>query len=188
MPRYMLHAWRHPRATDVEGRCIGHTDVPVDARRAKRVAYCIRALARKQGLPRIVVTSPLRRSRAVGRWLALWGWQHVVDPLLAEIDFGAWDGRAWAKIPRGALDAWCADFLAHTPGGGESVAQLLDRVLRFDPGPARVIVTHGGWLSAAQWLTQPGAQRPAAADWPAAPKHGERIDLPWPPIAALRSA
>ena len=63
---FTLYAWRHPRAIGAEGRCIGRTDLHVDPRRAKRLAHRIRALARRQRLPRIVITSPLQRSRAVG--------------------------------------------------------------------------------------------------------------------------
>jgi alpha-ribazole phosphatase len=166
-------AWRHPRAEGVSGRCIGHTDVRVDRRRAKRLAHRIRAEARRKRLPRIVVTSPLQRSRAVGEWLRRWGWVHRVDPALAEVDFGRWDGMRWDALPKAQIDAWCADFDTHAPGGGESVDALLRRVRRFDPGPARVLVTHGGWLSAATWLQRStdGAV-PRAASWPAPPPHG----------------
>jgi alpha-ribazole phosphatase len=176
---FTLHAWRHPRASGAEGRCIGRTDLPVDVRRAKRLAHRIRAHARRQGLPPIIVTSPLQRSRAVGRWLARWGWQHRVDPALAEMDFGAWDGRAWAEITRAEIDAWCADFLVHAPGGGESVATLLVRMRGFDPGLARIVVTHGGWLAAARWWTEQGERSPTAAQWPAPPKPATLTLLAW---------
>ena len=172
-----LQAWRHPRAEGAAGRCIGHTDLPVDPRRAKRLAHRIRQQARRLGLPPIVVTSHLSRSRCVGRWLARWGWQHRIDPALAEVQFGSWDGRRWADIPRDAVDAWCEDFLHHAPGGGECVAELLDRVRRFDPGPARIVVTHGGWLSAALWREDHGEASPTAAGWPPAPRHGSRVEV-----------
>lgn len=177
--RTVLHAWRHPKAAGAEGRCIGsRSDLRVDPRRAKRLAHRIRAFARRQGLPRIVVTSPLARSRAVGEWLARWGWRHCVDPALAELDFGRWDGAPWAAVPRTELDAWCADFEHDAPGGGETVAALLRRVRGFDPGAARIAVTHGGWLSAALWLRQPEGAPPSAPSWPPAPRHGVRTALP----------
>jgi alpha-ribazole phosphatase len=172
-----LHAWRHPRAEGAAGRCIGHTDLAVDPRRAKRLAHRIRRQARRLGLLPIVITSPLARSRSVGRWLARWGWQHRIDAALAEVDFGRWEGQRWDDIPRAAIDAWCEDFLHHGPGGGESVAQLLARMRRFDPGPARIVVTHGGWLSAALWWADQGEAPPTAAGWPAAPRHGARVEV-----------
>ena len=66
-----MEAWRHPRPDGVAGRCIGHTDVPVDRRRAKRLAHRIRCAARREGWPKGVWTSPLRRCADVGRWLCL---------------------------------------------------------------------------------------------------------------------
>ncbi len=177
-PAAVLHAWRHAPARDAAGRCIGRTDLPIDARRAKRLAHRIRAFARAHGLPAIVLTSPLRRCRATGRWLARWGWQHRVDARLAEIDFGRWDGGLWAEVAQAEFDAWCADFAHAAPGGdGESVAQLLQRVRSFRPGAARVLVTHGGWLSAASWLQQNGQPPQQAAQWPPAPRHAARCAL-----------
>lgn len=170
-----LHAWRHPRAIGSEGRCIGRTDLPVDPRRAKRLAHRIRALARRQGLPRIVLTSPLVRSRAVGRWLARWGWQHRVDPALAEMDFGTWDGRPWREIAWAEVAAWEADFAGHAPGGGESLHQLRQRVagvlMRLAAAGRPVLaVGHAGWMNALALHGRPGS--PTAADWPAPPRHG----------------
>lgn len=167
--------WRHPRARGAEGRCIGRTDLAVDPRKVKRLAHRIRAFARRHGLPREVLTSPLRRCADVGRVLAAWGWQHRIDLALIEVDFGDWDGRSWACIPRAEVDGWCADLVHYRPGGGENVDQLLGRVGAWRPGTARMAVGHGGWLSAALRSAKRGrdtaAPRIAAADWPVAPAH-----------------
>ena len=40
--------WRHPKPIGAAGRCIGHTDLPVDPRKAKRLAHRIRRYARVQ--------------------------------------------------------------------------------------------------------------------------------------------
>ena len=174
----VLHAWRHPRADGAAGCCIGRTDLRVDPRRAKRLAHHIRRFARRHSLPRVVITSTLERSLAVGRWLASWGWQHRHDPALCELDFGCWDGQPWLAVPHADIDAWCKDFSNHAPGGGEPVAGLLQRVRGFDPGPARLLVTHGGWLSAALWLQAAASTAPRSDQWPPAPQHGTRTDLP----------
>ena len=175
-------AWRHPRPQGAEGRCIGRTDLPVDRRKARRLAHRIRAAARRQGWPRVVYTSSLQRCAAVGRVLRGWGWRHVVDDALIEADFGAWDGQPWSAIPWVEVDAWCADFTDHAPGGGEPLRAVLARVARW-PDPAaccpgnvaavpRLVVAHAGWMLARQWqLAQP---RPPeqAAQWPRAPRYG----------------
>lgn len=174
-----LWVWRHPRAQGAANRCIGRTDLGIDQRRARRLAYRIRRAARRQGLPRRVLTSPLQRCAAVGHWLRRWGWQHERLPSLLEMDFGRWDGLAWSQIPREELDAWCADFLHHRPGDGETLHELFTRVAAWQaPAVPVVIVAHAGWMLARRWLAN-GQPPPIRADqWPAAPRHGECWTLP----------
>ncbi len=174
-----LWCWRHPRAIGAGGRCIGRTDLPVDPRKARRLAHRIRVLARREGLPREVWVLPLARSRDVGRWLARWGWRVRVDARLAELDFGHWDGQPWSAIAWADVEAWQADLLHHAPGGGESLARLAQRVRGFveearAQGRARLVVTHGGWLNAWRHVP-PDAARLDAAQWPAPPRHGALI-------------
>ena len=176
-----LSVWRHARPRDVAGRCIGVTDVAVDRRKSKRLAHRIRAWARRNEVSPIVVTSELRRGADVGRWLARWGWRHRIDSRLSELDFGAWDGLRWDEIGAAPVDAWCAQFERHAPGGGESVAKLLERCAAFTGDPAHgstvCIVGHAGWISAALYLRQPGRVGPQAGSWPAAVGYGERVSL-----------
>ncbi|CAN5173198.1 hypothetical protein BH11PSE9_BH11PSE9_28230 [soil metagenome] len=179
----MLTVWRHPKPdADVRGLCIGRTDLPVDRRKAKRLAHRIRHWARSNGGQREVWTSPLQRAADVGRWLARWGWRHRVDARLAEMDFGAWDGMRWEVIGGEAVEAWCADFALHAPGGGESVAALLVRcdAIRREleaSGAPVCIVGHAGWISAARWLDREMGRMPNAAEWPGSARYGERIAL-----------
>jgi alpha-ribazole phosphatase len=167
----VLLIWRHPRVA-ASGRCIGRSDLPVDRRRAKRLAHRVRALARREGLVREVWTSPQVRCRAVGRWLQRWGFVHHVDDDLRELDFGAWEGHAWSEIDGADIAAWEADFLQHAPGGGESLAQLLQRVRRFVDGRSgtSLVVGHAGWINALRCVIDGVA--PHAADWPAPPPYG----------------
>ena len=171
-----LWVWRHPQPDGVAGRCVGRTDVPVDPRRSKRLARRIQATARREHLPRVVFTSPLRRAADVGRWLRRWGWAHRVDAELLETDFGRWDGLAWAHIARAEVDAWCADFAHHAPGGGEPLVALLQRAAAWSPPgvapgqAAGVVVGHAGWMLARRWAHTHGpAEWPQANDWPPPP-------------------
>lgn len=176
-----LTVWRHPLPKGVSGRCIGLCDVPVDRRKAKRLAHRVRGHARGAGLlatqPKPVVwTSPLLRAFAVGRVLRRWGWAHCVDARLSELDFGAWDGLTWSSIDVGEIDAWCEDFAHARPGGGESVSQLLARCRSFideqphrQGGPGCIVVGHAGWINALRWITSAPEPRalPTASQWPA---------------------
>ena len=185
-----LTIWRHPQPAGVAGRCIGRTDVPVDRRKSKRLAHRIRAWARRHGAPHGVITSPLRRSADVGRWLARWGWRHRVDVRLIEVDFGCWDGQAWDAIGAAAVDTWCRDFAQHRPGGGETLVALLARCAAFiadahgDPAAESFVcvVGHAGWISAARWLQQAGRATPEALAWPAAVGYGARVAIGAPGV------
>jgi alpha-ribazole phosphatase len=162
--------WRHPTPRNAAGLCIGRTDLAVDRRKAKRLAHRVRHWARLHHMPRVVLTSPLRRAADVGRWLARWGWTHRIDARLSELDFGAWDGQPWDAIGAAAADTWCAEFVRHAPGGGESVGQLLQRCDSFLREAPCCVVGHAGWISAALWLDVQGRapEAPTAALWPAA--------------------
>lgn len=179
-----VHVWRHPRAMQVAGRCIGHVDVVVMPRKARRLAHRIRQFARVNRLPACIWTSDLQRSLCVGRVLAGWGWTHRVDADLREVDFGRWDGLNWADIAFDEVDAWSQDLLHHAPGGGESVERLLRRVSRcLARLPAQaMVVGHGGWMSAARWQMGASGMTPTAMTWPRAPRHGQLITLALPPM------
>jgi alpha-ribazole phosphatase len=170
-------AWRHPKPQGAQGRCIGHTDLAVDRRKAKRLAHRIRAQARRHGWPRCIHTSPLQRCRDVGRWLRAWGWRHVVDVRLLEVDFGRWDGLPWSAIARADVDAWCDDFAHHAPGGGEPLVEVLQRAKDWSAASGRahaLVVAHAGWMLARRW-SHTHAQPPLhAGQWPQAPAYGQR--------------
>ena len=178
---HALFLWRHPKPRGAVGRCIGHTDLSVDPRKAKRLAHRIRRHARRLDLPREVCTSPLRRGADVGRWLARWGWTHRIDEALIEFDFGAWDGRMWCAIGPGPLDAWNDDFADYAGHGGESVTALFARCAAWladaPTRRSRCVVGHAGWMQAAQ-MVHAGALPPRCASaWPPPPSYGDRFVL-----------
>ncbi|MDC6167743.1 histidine phosphatase family protein [Paucibacter sp. XJ19-41] len=167
-------AWRHPRPEGAAGRCIGAgTDLPVHWRRAKRLARRIQATARRERLPHCIHSSPLRRCREVGAWLRRWGWTHRVDAALLELDFGRWEGQPWQAIGQAEVDAWCADFGAYAPGGGEALNALLARAGAWSAQTPALVVSHGGWMLARRWVSEGKPPPASAADWPAAPRYGE---------------
>jgi alpha-ribazole phosphatase len=126
----------------------------------------------------VVWTSPLQRCSEVGRWLRRWGWCHLVDIRLMELDFGRWEGQPWSQIAPAEVAAWEADFIDHAPGGGESLRTLMARVQRFvqekADGQPLLIVAHAGWMQALQWQIEE-ADLPTADRWPKAPRHGELL-------------
>ncbi len=77
-----------------------------------------------------------------------------VDARLAEIHFGAWEGRSAAELMASdaeALERFWRDPVRHTPPGGEPLAVFAARVREAcrdiaisDAGRPVLMVTHGG--------------------------------------------
>ena len=147
MARGLILAARHPRPRVGNRICYGRLDVELAEPAATGAAALI--IAAQDPIERII-TSPLARAQDVARAVAAsTGATLHMDDRLAEMDFGAWEGQAWAAIPRPEIDAWAADPLRYHPGDGESVADVLLRVRRAWSGIASsadttLVVTHAG--------------------------------------------
>ncbi|WP_249126053.1 histidine phosphatase family protein [Streptomyces sp. A2-16] len=106
------------------GRAVRFADDALDERALHRV----RAVAGT--LPRAAThcTAPSRRCTETARTL---GWESVTpQPALRDLDMGSWYGRTLDEVAAtdaSGLAAWLSDPQA-APHGGESVAQLCDRV------------------------------------------------------------
>lgn len=140
---------RHTSVAGVQGLCYGRTEVAL-AESFEADAAAVRAALPPGPWP--LVASPARRCR---RLAETFGIAMTIDPRLGEIDFGAWEGRAWDDLPRAILDRWCADFVNRRPPGGESFAELAARAEAFVADMARrhegrtlVAVTHAGIIRA----------------------------------------
>lgn len=164
---------RHLAPAIAPGTCYGVTDLALAEGHEAALAAVIAMLPTLDG----VITSPLRRCRILADSIAARaGLTASPDARLREMDFGAWEGRAWDDIPRAELDAWAADFLHARPHGGESVAQLQARTrLALAEHGARpglhLIVTHAGVIKAAL------ATGPRAEDWPPSLAFGEIVTI-----------
>jgi alpha-ribazole phosphatase len=135
----ILHLIRHPKPCIAGGICYGRLDIAAENPAA--VADKLR-IEYPGGLP--LWSSPLRRCRELANCLHA---QPSFDERLAEMDFGAWEGRPWDAIPRPQIDAWAADVAGYAPPDGESPRSLQGRALAFVAGlnvPEAVIVTHAG--------------------------------------------
>ena len=134
---------RHPAPDIAPGICYGRLDVDLSPAGLAAIEPMRTALA-ASGIGR-VVTSPARRCLRLARALSP---EPIVDDRLQELDFGAWEGLDWNRVPRDLLDAWAADPVGFAPPGGETGGALIARVrlacaaLREDC----IVVTHGGPL------------------------------------------
>ena len=165
---------RHAQTEAVPGLCYGALDVAAPRQATQAVAARVAPLL-PPGLA--LQTSPLSRCAQLAD--ALQARQPVatrcIDPRLAEMDFGRWEGQLWSAIARAEFDAWLGNF-GDAPAGvtGESTRRFMQRVGAVldevrATGRDTLWVTHAGVMRAVQLLQQ-GVRFPARAnEWPAAP-------------------
>ena len=166
---------RHAPVDAAAGLCYGATDLSCIAGRTEAVAAAIAPL-----LPADIAvhSSPLQRCATLAAAVAQARPDLPppnLDPRLAEMNFGAWEGRPWDAIARTDFDAWTADFAQARAGAhGESTSLFMARVgaawddwLRSKHDA--LWVTHAGVMRAVL-LLQRGVRCPATADeWPRQP-------------------
>ena len=175
---------RHATPLVEPGICYGRQDVEADG---GATAECAQALAEILPAHIRIISSPLQRCEQLAK--ALCGLQpdltYKTDPRLQEMDFGAWEGRAWPDIAPAELQAWTDSFAHHAVGGhGESTMQVMARVAAaFDELQAStdtLWITHAGVIRAAELIARGQRQITKAADWPVhAPTYGQwcKLDL-----------
>ncbi|MCW5321484.1 phosphoglycerate kinase [Verminephrobacter aporrectodeae subsp. tuberculatae] len=177
-PAARLWLVRHAAALVGPGICYGALDLPADATATRSAAARLAAALPSQ--PR-VFHSPLQRCAQLALELQARrpDARSRPDARLREMDFGAWEGRAWKAIGKGPIDAWTAAFTIHAPGGGERLGALLARVsaalqaarqLHAEQGVADVVwITHAGVARCVAWLQAHGdGPLPRCGEWPVA--------------------
>ena len=176
---------RHSKPEVQTGLCYGRLDIPACplavAHDAQRLAQTlphgwpvrVSALARAQQLANALHT--LRPDMPL-----------FTDPRLNEMDFGDWEGRLWRDIPQTHIDQWTAHFMHHPVGGGESVADVLNRLAQAwqhtrATHAQAVWITHAGVINALQCLQQHQGQIPTtlyAHQWPSSGiGFGQSVDV-----------
>jgi broad specificity phosphatase PhoE len=144
---------------NLEQRLQGRHDVPLNAAGCAQAA-CIAAILqdlfrRDHRAPESFdyVSSPLLRARKtmeiVRATLGLEPAGYAVEGQLAEIAFGEWEGLTYSEImarDKHIIAARELDKWAFTPPGGESYAQVADRIRQWYETIERdtVVAAHGG--------------------------------------------
>jgi broad specificity phosphatase PhoE len=144
---------------NAERRLQGGRDIPLNNRGRRQAAQCgdtLRELIADGGKTPAAfafASSPLSRARETmeiaRRVLGLPAEHYGVDPRLAELSFGRWEGMTYREV--GALDRPALvtrerDKWSFRPPGGESYADLLVRVQAWHAGVNGniIVAAHGG--------------------------------------------
>ena len=149
----ILYLVRHGAAEGCEGRCVGRTDAALSTAGAAPL-HILRDGWREA--PGRVIASPLARARESAALLAeRWSLPVEVEPRLAEMDFGEWDGRTWADLESadgGRLAEWMSAWVSVPAPGGESFADVAARVSDWAGELPReesaLLVAHAGSIRA----------------------------------------
>ncbi len=160
-PASLVTRWWWIRHAPIDGE-VGPLYGQMDVGCVTDDEVALRALA--AALPRDAVwlSSHLRRTRDTAAAIAQAGGFSVepaVEPDLAEQHFGAWQGRRWSDMGAddpAAQQVFWRNPTGNAPPGGESFAQVLDRVgvavsrlTQAHAGRDIVAVAHGGSIRAA---------------------------------------
>lgn len=139
-----IYLIRHTEPHIEKGICYGQSDLEVADTFFAEVENI------RQRLPsgiEEVYSSPSKRCRVLAAELFP---SHTIqyDDRLKELNFGEWEMQCWNEIDKVELSEWMADFVTVAPPGGESYAQLYERVTDFFYSLMEVkklaIVSHGG--------------------------------------------
>ncbi len=136
---------------NLEGRYQGRVDVPLNGAGREQAAQLARDLADRQ--IDLLVSSPLQRALDTARAIARGRDLGVrVDPRFREINLGEWEGRLSTEIARDYPDLfpfWLSDPGTVRPPGGETIAEVHDRVIpaleelaTANPGRTLCLVAH----------------------------------------------
>jgi alpha-ribazole phosphatase len=151
---------RHAATQAPPGLCYGALDLDADPQATRTAArLLLDQLPRKAAL----WCSPQRRCRQMAEALARGGLASPChwDARLAEMNFGAWEGRTWDDLGEAAITDWTADFAHHRPGGGESVSAFMARVAQAFDEARDHLAASGGAMQDLVWVTHAGVIRAA---------------------------
>jgi alpha-ribazole phosphatase len=173
---------RHATPLVETGICYGRQDIAADA---AATAECAQALAKLLPGDTRIAHSPLQRCAQLAQALCALrpDLACTSDPRLQEMDFGAWEGRAWSDIASADLLAWTDGFADYAVGGGgESTRQVMARVAEaFDElqGHCDTLwITHAGVIRAVELIARGVRQISSAGQWPIeAPAYGQWCTL-----------
>ena len=142
---------RHTSVAVEPGICYGQSDVELSST-FEAEAQQVRSKLQNNPFD-AVYCSPLSRCRKLASFCGFH--DPVIDERLMELNFGAWEMKAWAEIEDPGLQQWFDNWVEATPTGGESFAALIVRVKEFLetlktlPFHDVIIFTHAGVIRAA---------------------------------------
>lgn len=151
----VIYLIRHSMPDVASDVCYGQTDVKLLRwhleRTAKRLKKQVLAGANVN-----IFSSPSKRCVQLARAISRGPCRIKVDRRLSELNFGNWEMKSWDDIEDEAMLKWAGNFIYEQVPGGESYAQLYERVCDFwkmltdknSRDEEAIICTHSGVIKA----------------------------------------
>ena len=126
-----IYLIRHT-AVEAHGLCYGHHDVALAATFAAEVAHLRPKLPTAPSAGYRVYSSPAARCLALANEFAAEVTVEIsTDERLREMNFGAWENRAWNDLPADETTPWMEDYVTLAPPGGETFGAVQARAAAF---------------------------------------------------------
>ena len=144
---------RHPTPDVPPGTCYGQTDLDIAEIGHEQIEIAL------ETTPRIrhVLASPALRCRKLAVSIAERDQVDITfDERLWEMHMGEFEGKLWSEIDRQKSEAWLKDPFNNPTPGGESFADVQNRVLAAlsEATMDMAIVCHAGVIRATQMAWQ----------------------------------
>ena len=149
---------RHAPVLDMDGKLYGASDVPCDTKNLK----AFKKLAKELPADALWITTHLQRTHQTAEAIREAGLKFslpIIERLLGEQDFGAWQGLSWSEMEKLNPDLYSSFWenpARNRPPKGESfedqiqrVANVINRVTHKNSGKTIVAIAHGGTIRAA---------------------------------------
>lgn len=116
---------RHPMPVIAQGTCYGQLNIPAHTDHLQQVVQRLTPALLPFNICH-VVSSDLIRCQQLAERLPF---TFSASSLWRERHFGSWEGQSWAQINKAQIDLWVADPFFFAPPGGETLWQMLNRML-----------------------------------------------------------
>ena len=147
---------RHTSVNVQSGICYGQSDIDVSSSFETEALQVINIL--QNTYFDAVFCSPLKRCRKLAGYCGFP--EPVIDKRLMELNFGAWEMKAWLEIEDVQLQRWFDNWLEEAPTRGESFKEMTCRVAEFLtdlkklPFHRVAIFTHAGVIRSVGIITK----------------------------------